>query len=92
MKGLSVRHSNTYIRLLNWVFSYNSTTFSSQFISLLLPRLLIIYIGIFISDTTFILYLCLHSVLVSVSCPKTLYHLESDNIFRIAVVVADWLG
>ena len=33
-----------------------------------------------------------YSVLVSVSCPKTLYHLESDNIFRITVVVADWLG
>ena len=26
------------------------------------------------------------------SCPKALYHLESDNLFRITVVVADWLG
>ena len=34
----------------------------------------------------------LYSVLVSVSCPKALYHLESDNLFRITVVVADWLG
>ena len=34
----------------------------------------------------------LYSVLVSVSCPKALFHLESDNIFRITVVVADWLG
>ena len=33
-----------------------------------------------------------YSVLVSVSCPKALYHLESDNLFRITVVVADWLG
>ena len=33
-----------------------------------------------------------YSVLVFVSCPKTLYHLESDNLFRITVVVADWLG
>ena len=33
-----------------------------------------------------------HSVLVSVSCPKAVYHLESDNLFRITVVVADWLG
>ena len=31
-------------------------------------------------------------VLVSVSCPKALYHFESDNIFSITVVVADWLG
>ena len=31
-------------------------------------------------------------VLVSVSCPKALYHSESDNLFRITVVVADWLG
>ena len=34
----------------------------------------------------------LYSVLVSVSCPKALFHLESDNIFRITVVVDDWLG
>ena len=34
----------------------------------------------------------IHSVLVSVSCPKALYHLESENLFRITVVVADWLG
>ena len=33
-----------------------------------------------------------YSVLVSVSCPKALYHLESDNLFRITAVVADWLG
>ena len=32
-----------------------------------------------------------YSVLVSVSCPKALFHLESDNLFRITVVVADWL-
>ena len=32
--------------------------------------------------TFFILYLC----------PEALYHLESDNLFRITVVVADWLG
>ena len=29
---------------------------------------------------------------VSISCPKALHHLESDNLFRITVVVADWLG
>ena len=34
----------------------------------------------------------IYSVLASVSCPKALYQLESDNIFRITVVVADWLG
>ena len=34
----------------------------------------------------------IYSVLVSVSCPKALFHLESDNLFRITVVVADWLG
>ena len=34
----------------------------------------------------------IYSVLVSVSCPKTLFHLESDNLFCITVVVADWLG
>ena len=33
-----------------------------------------------------------YSVLVSVSCPKALYHLESDTLFRITLVVADWLG
>ena len=33
-----------------------------------------------------------YSVLVSVSWPKALYHLEGDNLFRITVVVADWLG
>ena len=33
-----------------------------------------------------------YSALVSISCPKALYHLESENIFRITVVVADWLG
>ena len=27
-----------------------------------------------------------------ISCPKALYHLDCDNIFRITVVVADWLG
>ena len=36
--------------------------------------------------------LLFYSVLVSVSCPKALYHLESDNLFRITVVVANWLG
>ena len=34
----------------------------------------------------------IYSVLVSVSCHKALYHLESDNIFSITVVVSDWLG
>ena len=34
----------------------------------------------------------IYSVLVSVSCPIALFHLESDNLFRITVVVADWLG
>ena len=34
----------------------------------------------------------IYSVLASVSCPKSWYHLESDNLFRITVVVADWLG
>ena len=34
----------------------------------------------------------IYSVLVSVSCPKALFLLESDNIFRITVVVADWLS
>ena len=34
----------------------------------------------------------IYSVLVSVLCPRALYHLESDNIFCITVVVADWLG
>ena len=34
----------------------------------------------------------IYSVLVSVSCQKALYHLESDNLFCITVVVADWLG
>ena len=29
---------------------------------------------------------------MSVSCPKALFHLESGNLFRITVVVADWLG
>ena len=33
-----------------------------------------------------------YSVLVFVSCPKVLYHLEIDNIFRITLVVADWLA
>ena len=31
-------------------------------------------------------------VFIIVSCPKALYHLENDHIFRITVVVADWLG
>ena len=39
-----------------------------------------------------LLYTSLYSVLVSISCPKALYHQESDNLFRITVVVADWLG
>ena len=34
----------------------------------------------------FIMYLCLYHV------QKALYHLESDNIFHITVVIADWLG
>ena len=40
---------------------------------------------------TFCYIKILYSVLVSVSCPKALYQLESDNLFRITVVVADWL-
>ena len=36
--------------------------------------------------------LVIYSALVSVSCPKALFHLESDNLFRITVVVNDWLG
>ena len=40
----------------------------------------------------FLLVFKIYSVLLSVSCPKALYHLESDNLFRITVVVADWLG
>ena len=38
------------------------------------------------------MYLDYYSVLVSVSCPKALYHLESDNLFCITKVVADRLG
>ena len=34
----------------------------------------------------------IHSVLVSLSWAKALFHLESENIFRITLVVADWLG
>ena len=34
----------------------------------------------------------IYSVLVSVSCPKALYHLELDNLFRNTLIVADWLG
>ena len=34
----------------------------------------------------------LYSVLVSISCPKTLYQLGSDNIIHITVVVVDLLG
>ena len=33
-----------------------------------------------------------YSVHVSLSCPKALYHLESDNLFGITLVLADWLG
>ena len=44
--------------------------------------------SLYLKERVFIIY----SVLVSVSCPKALYHLESDNLFRITVVVADWLG
>ena len=32
-----------------------------------------------------------YSVLVSISCPKVLYHSESDNLSLITLV-ADWLG
>ena len=32
------------------------------------------------------------STLVSVSFSKALYNLENDNIFRITLVFADWLG
>ena len=35
--------------------------------------------------------LLVFTVLVALSCPKALYHLRSDNIFRITIVVADWL-
>ena len=43
-------------------------------------------------DGFLLVFVYVYSVLVSVSCPKALYHLESDNIFSITVVVADWLG
>ena len=33
-----------------------------------------------------------YSVLVSLSCPKALYHLQNDNLFCITVVVDVWLG
>ena len=33
-----------------------------------------------------------HSVLMFVSWLKALYHLESDNLFRITLIVADWIG
>ena len=33
----------------------------------------------------------IYSVHVALSCPKELYHLRIANIFRITVVVADWL-
>ena len=33
--------------------------------------------------------IAIYYVLVSVSCPKALFHLESDNLFRITVVVSD---
>ena len=33
-----------------------------------------------------------YSVLVSISCPKALFHLESDNLFPITAVVANWIG
>ena len=45
-----------------------------------------------LAEATTQVYIYIYSVLVSVSCPKALYHLESDNLFRITVVVADWLG
>ena len=35
----------------------------------------------------------IYFVLVSVSCPKAVFNLESDILFHITVVVvADWLG
>ena len=34
----------------------------------------------------------IYSVLVSLSRPKALYHSESDNLFHIILVVADWVG
>ena len=37
-------------------------------------------------------WISFYSVLVSVSFPGALYHLDSDSVFRITVVVADWLG
>ena len=33
-----------------------------------------------------------YSVLVSASSPNELYQLKSDNIFRITLVVADWIA
>ena len=33
----------------------------------------------------------LYSVLVSVSWPKGLFHLENDNLFHITLVIVDWL-
>ena len=32
------------------------------------------------------MHTCFYSILASVSCPKALYHLESDNLFRITFV------
>ena len=62
-------------------------------------RILIIFLTVFaiacvIKCTEIWAYMfrVFYSVLVSVSCPKALFHLESDNLFRITVVVADWLG
>ena len=34
----------------------------------------------------------IYSLLGSVSCPKILFYLESDNLFRITIVVTDWQG
>ena len=72
----------------------------------MLNLLLFLRMGLFIINYTTSCYknnfkqyewsyiLVIYSVLVSVSCPKALYNLETDNIFRITLrlVVADWLS
>ena len=60
-----------------WTFSNHDNQISPELYSFIIKWLL--------------LGRALYSVLVSVSCPKALFHLESDNLFRITVVVADWL-
>ena len=48
-----------------------------------------LFLFLSLSVSLSVLPLCMY-VLVSLSCPKALYHLESDNLSRIILVVADW--